>query len=78
MPRLSYDQAAHGTRVSMKQMQVGDLVAFTHGNGGADHIAFYIGNGQILEAPHTGANVRIRKLGKGEHYWGVHIKYPGE
>lgn len=77
MPRISYAQAARGQRTKIGDLQPGDLVAWDHGTlgGRADHIALYIGNGQILEAPHTGAKVRIRKLGKNEGAWGVKLAY---
>lgn len=68
-PRSSYDQLKMGQRVSLSALQPGDLVGF--GDGG--HIAIYIGNGQIIEAPHTGANIRIRPLGKSEDAWGVSL-----
>lgn len=78
LPRVSYQQANSGTRTNIADLQAGDLVAWDENNRnvGADHIAFYIGNGYILEAPHTGAQVRIRKLGKNEGAWGVHLDYP--
>lgn len=78
LPRISNQQANFGTRTSIGNLQAGDLVAWDENkrNNGADHIAFYIGNGYILEAPHTGAQVRIRKLGKNEGAWGVHLNYP--
>lgn len=78
LPRISADQARFGKRTSIGALQAGDLVAWDENsrNNGADHIAFYIGNGMILEAPHTGAQVRIRKLGKNEGAWGVHLNYP--
>lgn len=78
LPRISAQQARFGTRTDIKSLQAGDLVAWDENNrnNGADHIAFYMGNGYILEAPHTGAQVRIRKLGKNEGAWGVHLKYP--
>jgi cell wall-associated NlpC family hydrolase len=79
LPRISYQQANAGKRTDIGALQAGDLVAWDENkrNNGADHIAFYIGNGYILEAPHTGAQVRIRKLGKNEGAWGVHLDYPG-
>ena len=45
-----------GRHVSQSQLQPGDLVFF-----GSDlhHVGIYIGNGNMIEAPHTGANVRI-------------------
>lgn len=69
VPRLSYDQLKMGQRISLSALQPGDLVGF--GDGG--HVAIYLGNGQIIEAPRTGLNVRIRKLGKGEDAWGVSL-----
>jgi cell wall-associated NlpC family hydrolase len=82
MPRIALEQANSGKVVSLSQLQPGDLVAWNDNNvPGADHIAIYLGNGQIIEAPHTGANVRIRKLGSGgfdKNAYGVHITYPGE
>jgi cell wall-associated NlpC family hydrolase len=66
LPRVAFQQAAKGKRVAISSLQPGDLVAWDEGgNIGIGHIAIYLGNGQILEAPRTGLNVRIRSLGKG-------------
>ena len=82
LPRISYQQAGFGTRTEISKLQAGDLVAWDwhdrHGRGRADHIALYLGNGMVLEAPHTGAKIRIRKIGKNEPAWGVHLSYPGD
>ena len=45
-----------GRHVSQAELQPGDLVFF-----GSDlhHVGLYIGNGNMIEAPHTGADVRI-------------------
>lgn len=68
LPRVSYEQANAGTRVTQKMLRPGDLVAWDNSsrNVGADHIAIYLGNGLIIEAPHPGAKVRIRRLGADE------------
>lgn len=73
IPRMSFAQANAGTRVGLNQLQAGDLVAWDNSsrNNGADHIAIYLGNGMIIEAPRPGLAVRIRKLGKNEGAWGV-------
>lgn len=77
--RVTYEQQNAGSRVPFSQLQAGDLVFWDHGGpAGADHVAFYLGNGQILEAPRTGLNVRIRSLSKrelGGGAWGVHLNY---
>lgn len=75
LPRVSYQQANAGRRVDVGSLEPGDLVAWDNStrNNGADHIAVYIGHGQIVEAPRPGTNVRIRKLGSNEGAWGVRI-----
>lgn len=64
LPRVSYQQAAAGTPVRFSEAKAGDLVWWDSSsrNNGADHIAIYLGNNQILEAYATGYPVRIRKL----------------
>jgi hypothetical protein len=71
LPRLSSQQAHAGTSTPLGQLQAGDLVT----NRDGSHIALYMGNGQIIEAPHTGSFVKIRKIGKGEQLYGVHLNY---
>lgn len=75
LPRISYQQANAGKRVGLNQLRPGDLVAWDNSsrNNGADHIAIYLGNGQIIEAPRPGLSVRIRKLGGNEGAWGVSL-----
>lgn len=77
MPRVSWSQAARGKRVPIKSLQPGDLIAWDHNpnDGGADHIALWLGDGWILEAPKTGLKIRKRKLGANEGAWGVHLDY---
>ncbi len=44
------------------QLLPGDLVYFAHDTSDpatVHHVGIYIGNGQMIEAPHTGALVRI-------------------
>lgn len=62
LPRVSYQQAEAGTPVaSMAEAQPGDLIAWDNSsrNNGVDHIAIYIGDGKMIEAPRTGLDVRI-------------------
>lgn len=66
-PRVTWDQIAAGTRTDLSKLKPGDLVGF--GSGG--HIAIWLGNNQILEAPRTGLNVRVRALGQNENTYGV-------
>ena len=80
VPRVSYQQANWGTRVSRKALRPGDLVAWNNSsrNNGADHIAIYLGNGKIAEAPRSGVPTRIRTLGSNEGAFYVRVRYPGE
>jgi cell wall-associated NlpC family hydrolase len=56
LPHYSGAQFADGTHISMSQLQPGDLV-FPSDPG--QHVAMYVGNGEIVEAPYTGATVHI-------------------
>lgn len=78
LPRISAAQASAGRRVDVGQLQAGDLVGWNNSsrNNGADHIAIYLGNGQIIEAPRPGLGVRIRSLDDDEgDMWGVALDY---
>jgi cell wall-associated NlpC family hydrolase len=59
LPRLAADQANSGTEVSAADARPGDLVYF---GKPATHIGIYLGNGMMLDAPHTGAQVRVEKV----------------
>ena len=53
--------AQQGKLVSLAQVQVGDLM-FWGSPGNYYHVAIYVGNGQILEAPNPSARVRIHSI----------------
>lgn len=59
LPHFSGAQYANTTHISMSQLQPGDLV-FPSNPG--DHVAMYIGGGQVIEAPHSGDVVHIVPL----------------
>ncbi len=46
-------------KLDPSELQPGDLVFFEPKFDGPGHVAIYIGNDQMIEAPHTGALVRI-------------------
>ncbi|HVA09794.1 MAG TPA: NlpC/P60 family protein [Acidimicrobiales bacterium] len=48
-------QMANSAPVPLSDLQPGDLLFY--GPGGSDHVAMYIGGGQMVEAPYTGAYV---------------------
>jgi cell wall-associated NlpC family hydrolase len=62
LPHFSGAQYAATQHIPMSQIQPGDLVFFA--NPG-EHVAMYIGNGQIVEAAHSGVPVRVGPLYSG-------------
>ncbi|MFF4534034.1 peptidoglycan DD-metalloendopeptidase family protein [Streptomyces sp. NPDC001407] len=63
LPRTTYEQVNIGTVVpSVKDLRPGDLM-FTDGSASSpEHVTMYIGGGEVIDAPHTGATVRIRPM----------------
>lgn len=63
IPRVAADQQKAGKPVATNATQPGDLLFM--GNP-AHHVVMSIGGGKIIEAPHTGAKVRIRSFSPSE------------
>ena len=59
LPRTTYTQINAGTRVPESELRPGDLVFFY---SGVSHVGIYIGNGEMIHAPHPGAPVRIAPI----------------
>ncbi len=57
MPHYSGAQYTRFPRVSLNQMQPGDLVFW--GAGGGSHVGLYVGNGLMIHSPHTGDVVKV-------------------
>lgn len=76
LPRVSFQQAAATDRVSLDELRPGDLVFWDNSprNNGADHVAIYMGQGKIIEAPRPGASVRVRDLRPDEGAWGGRVR----
>jgi cell wall-associated NlpC family hydrolase len=53
LPRTTYQQILVGSPVGKTALTIGDLVFPDVG-----HVQIYSGNGNVIEAPHTGTNVR--------------------
>jgi cell wall-associated NlpC family hydrolase len=65
LPRTSQEQVNVGTPVdSIADAQPGDLVFFEPSASGPGHVGIYIGNGQMIDAPHTGTDVQIQPVGQ--------------
>ena len=59
LPHYAAAQFAEYPKLDPTELQPGDLVFFEPKVDGPGHVALYIGNDQIIEAPHTGALIRI-------------------
>lgn len=57
LPHYTGYQYQHGTKVSPSEMQRGDLIFY--GPGASQHVAIYLGDGQMLEAPSSGSTVKV-------------------
>ena len=79
MPRVAVDQARTGPMVPVSQLQPGDLLFF-HTDPTApayiSHVAIYIGNGQMLQAPRPGLDVQVVPLDTGAGFAGAVQVYP--
>ena len=60
LPRTTWDQIKVGRAVSLSELKPGDLIF----PNGCEHVGIYVGNGQMIHAPHTGDVVKIGGLGK--------------
>jgi cell wall-associated NlpC family hydrolase len=64
LPHYTGAQFHSGPHVSRSALQPGDLVFF-----GSDlhHVGIYVGGGNMIEAPHTGANVRVSSINRSNY-----------
>ncbi|MGK2309042.1 SH3 domain-containing protein [Cutibacterium sp. V970] len=58
LPHYSGAQVERGHRISLDEIQPGDLFA----RPGGGHVAIYVGNGQIVEAANPSAGVRLTSI----------------
>jgi cell wall-associated NlpC family hydrolase len=74
MPRVAVDQARTGPRVPLSQLAPGDLL-FYHTDATAptyiSHVAIYLGNGLMVQAPEPGMDVQVVKADFGTGFAGA-------
>ena len=59
IPRTSQEQYEFGKEIAKNEkFKFGDLIFYND----TDYVVMYLGENKILEAPHTGANVRISNI----------------
>lgn len=59
IPRVSRDQARAGRAVKSSEMRPGDLIFYTNSSGVVNHVAMYIGNGQVVHAASRRSGIKI-------------------
>jgi cell wall-associated NlpC family hydrolase len=79
MPRVAADQARAGPAVPVSQLQAGDLL-FYHTDptdpGYISHVAIYLGNGWMIQAPQPGMDVQVVPASFGSQFAGAIRVYP--
>lgn len=61
LPHSSRAQANCGRRVALSEIKPGDLVFYTKG-GTINHVAMYIGNGQVIHASNPRTGIRVSSV----------------
>jgi len=79
MPRVAVDQAQTGPRIALSELEPGDLL-FYHTDPTAptyiSHVAIYLGNGLMLQAPQPGEDVQVVPAIFGGGFAGAIQVYP--
>jgi peptidoglycan DL-endopeptidase CwlO len=74
MPRVAADQARTGPAVPVSSLQPGDLLFYytdPTAPGYISHVAIYLGNEQMIQAPEPGMNVEVVPVDLGSDYAGA-------
>jgi cell wall-associated NlpC family hydrolase len=74
LPRVSRSQWHAGARVGLGDLAPGDLVFFAHDTGdpgSIHHVGMYVGGGAMIEAPYSGARVRVASIGRRDYIGAV-------
>jgi cell wall-associated NlpC family hydrolase len=81
MPRVAADQALSGPAVPVSQLAAGDLL-FYHTDptapGYISHVAIYLGNGWMIQAPEPGMDVEVVPAAFGSEFAGAVRVSPAE
>ncbi len=67
LPHSTQAQSEAGVPVSLAELQAGDLVFYDTEKRPFSHVGIYMGNGQFVHAPRSGARVRVESLESS--YW---------
>ena len=61
LPHHSGSQAKEGTKIKAADLQPGDLVFYANSSGTINHVAIYIGGGQVIHASSPETGIKISK-----------------
>lgn len=67
LPRRAEEQATATRKIDKEELQPGDLVFFNTLRRAYSHVGIYLGNGQFIHAPRSGARVRVESMNG--RYW---------
>jgi hypothetical protein len=76
LPRTAAEQALSGPRVPLNLIQPGDLLFWSYDPANPtfiDHVAMYLGNGNMVDAPQTGQLVQVVKMATGHMVGAVRV-----
>ena len=59
LPHHAASQAGYGTKISAGELQPGDLVFYGNKRGSINHVAIYIGGGQVVHASNERTGIKI-------------------
>jgi len=62
IPRVAADQYDAIPHVPLSDIEPGDLIFWDDGTSSIQHVAIYIGNGNVVTAPETGERIRIQPI----------------
>jgi cell wall-associated NlpC family hydrolase len=62
LPRVSRNQFNAGRKIPVSEVRPGDMVFYQSSGAPIHHVAMYIGDGKMIEAPYTGASVRVTPM----------------
>ena len=74
MPRVAADQALAGPQVPVADLAPGDLLFYRTDPtdpGYVSHVAIYLGNGQMIQAPQPGMSVEVVPVALGSQFAGA-------
>lgn len=62
LPRTAAEQARVGKKISIDNLEPGDLIFFNTRRGSNTHVGIYLGNNKFIQSPRTGENIQISDL----------------